>query len=135
MLCVQLQDAWDWMTPHLCDRGEERWPFEQPTSAPLELQRPAQSLAMAYTAVSLHDAYTQRSRLYARVFHHLFFGADPHKELRLGKVRLTCLVARQPMLLRSCRQLLSSLTLCSTRQHLLHGHEGAVISISSPRLA
>ena len=108
-----MQDAWDWMTPHLCDRGEERWPFEQPTSAPLELQRPAQSLAMAYTAVSLHDAYTQRSRLYARVFHHLFFAADPHKELRLGKVRLACLVVRHPRV----AQLPASAVMLDLTQH------------------
>lgn len=75
------------MTPRLCDRAEERWPFDLPASSPLELQRPAQHLASAYSAVRAQGAYTQRSRLYARVFHHLFFGPDPFQELRLTKVR------------------------------------------------
>lgn len=84
-----VQDAWDWMGPHWCDRGQTIWPVKQMADFPLEFMPIPKWMGAMYTAVSKPGAYTQRSLYYAKLFHSLRSGHDPHGEMDWHAVRLS----------------------------------------------
>lgn len=82
-----VQDAWDWMGPHWCDRAQTMWPVEQMKDFPLEIMPAPRWMGAVYTATSSPHAYTQRSLYYAKLFHSFRDGHDPHGEMDWGDVR------------------------------------------------
>lgn len=83
-----MQDAWDWMGPHWCDRGQTVWPVGQMKDFPLEIMPSPRWIGAVYTATRNPGAYTQRSLYYAKLFHDFRTGHDPHREMDWNDVRL-----------------------------------------------
>lgn len=88
---MHVQDAWDWMVPHWCDRSESIWPVEQINNPKLDLNRPQEYTGAVYTHVMAAeapgDAYTLRGRHYALLYQSLRGGPDPKHEMDEGRVR------------------------------------------------
>ena len=88
---MHVQDAWDWMVPHWCDRSESIWPVEQIDNPKLDLNRPQEFVAAVYThvmkSVEVADAYTLRGRHYALLYQSMRGGPDPKHEMDEARVR------------------------------------------------
>jgi hypothetical protein len=88
---LYVQDVWDWMAQHWCDRGQTLWPVEQMDNPPLEIYRPANFMGAVYNKVRLPGVYTRRSLFYAQLFHQFKSGHDPHNEMDWDAVLAFCL--------------------------------------------
>ena len=91
MTAMRVQDAWDWMVQHWCDRSERIWPVQQIEHPKLDLNRPQEWAGAAYTHAARRakgrDAYTLRSRHYALLYHSFRGGPDPKEEMDWARVR------------------------------------------------
>jgi hypothetical protein len=113
MSLTQLQDAWDWMSVHWCDRNQGLWPFKQMANPPLELYRPAQYLGAVYTRLQKQSPGSQRAQAYAALFRSFRSGHDPHNEIGWDVVQLLLLCFQRVLCLRN-------LCSCCHRQYELH---------------
>lgn len=88
---MHVQDAWDWMVPHWCDRSESIWPVKQIEAPKLDINRPQEYAGLVYShvtaAADAGNAYTLRSRHYALLYHSLRGGPDPKHEMDEARVR------------------------------------------------
>lgn len=87
---MPVQDVWDFMGQHWCDRGQTLWPVKQMDNPPLEINRPANFLGALYNKVRVQGVYTQRSLFYAQLFQQFKTGHDPRKEMDWDVVRSCC---------------------------------------------
>lgn len=86
----RVQDAWDWMLEHWCDRGGSLWPLQQAAGAAVGLDSPVALLGAMYTTAVRRGGprgYTHRARAYALAWHALRAGPDPSESLSWDVVR------------------------------------------------